>query len=76
MKSRSKATPASPNAGQKFFADELEVNIKTGEFTARGNVVFQTPTSRIAAESVVFNTKTKLGTFTTAAGIASLGERG
>jgi lipopolysaccharide assembly outer membrane protein LptD (OstA) len=65
-----------PNAGQKFFADDLEMNTKTGELTARGNVVFQTPTSRIAAESVVFNTKTKLGTFTSATGIAQLGERG
>lgn len=68
--------PGSPNAGQKFFADDLEMNLKTGELTARGNVVFQTPTSRIASESVVFNTKTKLGTFTNAMGIAQLGERG
>ncbi|MSO52344.1 MAG: hypothetical protein CK533_12580 [Acidobacterium sp.] len=66
----------SPNAGQKFFADQVEINIKSGELTARGNVVLQTPTSRIAAESAVFNTKTKLGTFTTASGIAQLGERG
>ncbi len=66
----------SPNAGQKFFADNIEVNIKTGELTARGNVVFQTPTSRIASETMVFNTKTKLGTFTNAMGIAQLGERG
>jgi LPS-assembly protein len=66
----------STNAGQKFFADDLEMNLKTGELTARGNVVFQTPTSRIAAESVVFNTKTKLGTFTIASGIAQLGARG
>jgi hypothetical protein len=66
----------SPNAGQKFFADDVEMNIKTGELIARGNVVFSTPTERISAESVVFNTKTKLGKFTTAFGIASLGERG
>jgi len=64
------------NAGQKFFADDLEMNIKTGELTASGNVVFQTPTSRIAAETAVFNTKTKLGTFTNATGIAQLGARG
>jgi LPS-assembly protein len=64
------------NAGQKFFADDLEMNIRTGELTARGNVVFQTPTSRIAAESIVFNTTTKLGTFNNAMGIAQLGERG
>ena len=66
----------SANAGQKFFADQVEVNIKSGALTARGNVVLQTPTSRIAAESAVFNTKTKLGTFTNATGIAQLGERG
>ena len=68
--------PGSVNVGQKFFADDLEMNLKTGDLTARGNVVFQTPTSQISAESVVFNTKTKLGTFTNATGIAQLGERG
>ena len=66
----------SPNAGQKFFADGVEINIRTGELIARGNVVFSTPTARISSDSVVFNTKTKLGTFTNAMGIASLGERG
>jgi LPS-assembly protein len=66
----------SPNAGQKFFADQVEINIKSGELTARGNVVLQTPTSRLAAETAVFNTKTKLGTFSNATGIAQLGERG
>ncbi len=64
----------SPNAGQKFFADDLQLNIRTGELIASGNVVFQTPTAQISADSVVFNTKTKMGTFTTASGIASLGE--
>jgi len=64
------------NAGQKFFADDLHFNIRTGELIASGNVVFSTPTTRIAADSIVFNTKTKLGTFNTAYGIASLGERG
>jgi lipopolysaccharide assembly outer membrane protein LptD (OstA) len=65
-----------PNAGQKFFADDLQMNIKTGELIAEGNVVFQTPTMRIAADSVVFNTKSSLGTFQNASGIAQLGERG
>jgi LPS-assembly protein len=67
--------PGSPNAGQKFFADDLELNTKTGELTARGNVVFSTPTARISADSVVFNTKTKVGTFSNAFGISQLGER-
>jgi LPS-assembly protein len=66
----------STNAGQKFFADELQMNIKTGELSAIGNVVFMTPTARISADSVVFNTKTRVGTFNNASGIAQLGERG
>ena len=65
-----------PNEGQKFFADDLLMNVKTGELTAEGNVVFQTPTARIAADSVVFNTKSSVGTFNIATGIAQLGERG
>ncbi len=64
------------NAGQKFFADDLQMNIKTGELSAIGNVVFMTPTARISADSVVFNTKTRVGTFNVASGIAQLGERG
>src|SRR4051794_37709820 len=68
--------PNTPNAGQKFFADDLQMNIKTGELIAVGNVVFLTPTARIAADSVVFNTHTRLGTFTNANGIAQLGDRG
>jgi LPS-assembly protein len=66
----------SPNEGQKFFADELELNTRTGELTASGNVVFSTPDARVSADTVVFNTRTKRGTFTNASGIASLGERG
>ena len=66
----------SPNEGQKFFADDVELNTRTGELTASGNVVFSTTDARISADSVVFNTRTKRGTFTNASGIASLGERG
>ena len=66
----------SPNAGQKFFADQAEINLSTGELTARGNVVFSTPTERISGETLVFNTRTKVGTFSNASGIAGLGERG
>ncbi len=68
--------PGTANAGQKFFADDLQMNIKTGELSAIGNVVFSTPTARISADSVVFNTKTRVGTFNNANGIAQLGERG
>jgi lipopolysaccharide assembly outer membrane protein LptD (OstA) len=66
----------SPNEGQKFFADDMELNTRTGELIATGNVVFSTPEARVSADRVVFNTRTKLGTFTNASGIASLGERG
>ncbi|MGQ0735736.1 MAG: LPS-assembly protein LptD [Acidobacteriota bacterium] len=64
-----------PNAGQQIFADELEWNTVTGEFTASGNVLLASPTARLSAERVVFNTKTGLGTFHTASGLASLGDR-
>lgn len=68
--------PGTPNAGQKFFADDLQMNTKTGELSAIGNVVFSTPTARISADSVVFNTKSGVGVFNNASGIAQLGERG
>jgi LPS-assembly protein len=64
------------NAGQQIFGDELVWNMTTGEFEATGNVLLVTPTSRLAAERVVFNTKTGLGSFYTASGTASLGDRG
>lgn len=64
-----------PNAGQQIFADRIEWNIATGEFEASGNVLLASPTARLSAERVVFNTKTGLGTFHTASGLASLGDR-
>jgi hypothetical protein len=64
------------NAGQQIFADELLWNKVTGEFEASGNVLLVSPTARLSAERVVFNTKTGLGTFYTASGTASLGTRG
>jgi LPS-assembly protein len=68
--------PGGENAGQKFFADDLQLNTRTGELIATGNVVFASPTVRISSDSVVFNTKTRMGKFVNASGIASLGERG
>jgi lipopolysaccharide assembly outer membrane protein LptD (OstA) len=65
-----------PNKGQQIFADDLLWNTRTGELSAEGNVLVVSPTGRIAAERVVFNTKTGHGTFYTASGIASLGDRG
>jgi LPS-assembly protein len=64
------------NQGQQIFADELEWNTATGEFSAIGNVLLASPAARLSAERVVFNTKTGLGTFYSASGFASLGNRG
>jgi lipopolysaccharide assembly outer membrane protein LptD (OstA) len=65
-----------PNAGQQIFGDELVWNVTTGDFEAIGNVLLVSPTSRLSAERVVFNTKTGKGSFYTASGTASLGARG
>jgi LPS-assembly protein len=63
-------------AGHQLFADDLVWNQTTGDLEATGNVLMVTPTARLSAERVVFNNKTRLGTFYTASGVASLGERG
>jgi LPS-assembly protein len=63
------------NDGQQIFADDLIWNVTSGELEATGNVLMVSPTARLAAERVVFNTKNGLGTFHTASGSASLGER-
>ena len=65
-----------PNEGQQMFADELLWNTTTGELEAVGNVTLVSPTARLSADRVVFNTKTRLGTFYSASGLASLGDRG
>jgi lipopolysaccharide assembly outer membrane protein LptD (OstA) len=64
------------NAGHQIFADDLVGNVRTGEFEASGNVLLVSPTARLSAERVVYNTRTQLGTFHTASGFASLGDRG
>ena len=68
--------PNTPNAGQKFFADVMEWNTRTGDLTASGNVVVSSADARIAADRVVFNTRTRTGTFYSASGMASLGAEG
>ncbi len=65
-----------PNAGQRLAADEAVWNTRTGDLKASGNVLLVTPTSRLSAERVEFNTRTRLGTFYTAAGIGDLGTSG
>jgi LPS-assembly protein len=74
--SQVEAIGTGPNAGQQIFAEQIEWNTLTGEFTATGNVLLVSPTARLSAERVVFNTRTRLGTFYTAFGQASLGSRG
>jgi len=59
----------------KFYADEVEIFSDTGALIAIGNVVYTSGGNRIAADRLEFNTNTRLGTFFSAAGTASLGER-
>jgi LPS-assembly protein len=57
---------------QTFFADEIELFSDTNRLIATGNVVFTSGTSRIAADRLEFNTKTRTGTFFNASGSAAL----
>ena len=61
--------------GQKFYADVVDVYLDTNRLEATGNVLYETPTARIAAGRVVFNTKAGTGTFFDASGMAAIGER-
>ena len=56
----------------RLFADEVEIFTDRDLLLARGNVTLTTPTQRISADSLEFNTKTKLGTFRHASGSALL----
>jgi lipopolysaccharide assembly outer membrane protein LptD (OstA) len=56
-----------------FFADQVDFYTDTNRLVAVGNVVFQQIDHRIAAERADFNTRTSLGTFFNAFGIARLG---
>ena len=58
---------------ESFFADTVELRIEEDHLIATGNVVFTSGTSRIAADRVEFNTKTRTGTFYNASGSASMG---
>ncbi len=61
--------------GQKFYANVVDLYTDSHRLEASGNVLYETATSRIAAERVVFNTRAGTGTFYTASGLASIGER-
>jgi LPS-assembly protein len=60
----------------QLFADQAELLNDVDRIIAIGNVVFVSTGSRISAERLEFNTRTKTGTFFTASGIASLENRG
>ena len=57
---------------ETFFADEIEIFNDEDRLIATGNVVFTSGTSRIAADRLEFNTRTKTGTFYNASGSATL----
>jgi LPS-assembly protein len=59
----------------RFFADVVDYYTDSGRLEARGNVVFVSSDSRIAADSVEFDTRSRTGAFRNAAGSASLGDR-
>ena len=60
----------------QLFADEAELFSDIDQLRASGNVVFVSGDSRISAERMEFNTRTKTGTFYVASGIANLENRG
>jgi LPS-assembly protein len=59
----------------RFFADVVDFYADVDRLEAEGNVVYVSPDSRIAADRMEFNTKTRTGTFYNASGTASLGDR-
>ena len=70
------ATPVQVNCDDtQFFADFAEIYPDSHRIVATGNVKVGTPTSFITAERMEFDTRTRTGTFFTAYGMASLGER-
>ena len=60
------------NGSTKLYADEAELFRDEDRVVATGNVAFSQGANTIAADRVDFNTKTRLGTFTNAYGIATI----
>jgi LPS-assembly protein len=56
----------------KIYAEEIEAWVNDDLVEARGNVQFTQGNNRVSADRAVFNTKTRLGTFYNAYGIASI----
>jgi LPS-assembly protein len=57
---------------QKFFADVVDYFVSEDRIEASGNVVYVSKESRIAADRLQFNARTKTGTFYNASGTMSL----
>ena len=56
----------------QIYADEIETFTSEDRAVATGNVVFTQGRNRIAADRADFNTRTRLGTFYNASGVAML----
>lgn len=56
----------------QIFADDIEAWLNEDRVVASGNVLFVQGNNRIAADRAVFNSKTRLGTFYHASGIANI----
>ena len=63
------------NGDTKIYADDIEAWINEDRVVASGNVLFVQGNNRVSADRAAFNTKTRLGTFYNASGIATLGQR-
>jgi LPS-assembly protein len=59
----------------QFYAEFVEVYLDRNHIVATGNVTFVSQNSRISAERMEFDTKTKTGVFYVAHGWAALGDR-
>jgi LPS-assembly protein len=60
----------------QLFADQVELFSDVDRMLANGNVVFVSGGSRVSAERLEFNTRTKTGTFYNASGVANIENRG
>jgi LPS-assembly protein len=55
----------------KLYADDVWYYVDENRAVATGNVVFRQGTNQISADRAVFDTKTRLGTFYNASGVAT-----
>lgn len=60
------------SADTKIYADDVEAWVNEDRVVANGNVLFVQGNNRVSADRADFNTKTRLGTFYNASGIASI----